>query len=234
MRQLAAIMRWLQADFGAALNVDGDRIGFVTGEGVALSEEYTLPLAAGTRLRRRPGPVTTNLSTSRMIEVVAREHGRSVLRTSVGESHVIDEGLASGAALAGEGSGGVAALPTSMTFDALLTLGFVMEQMATSSAGLADLAARLPRYVMRKRQIACPPNLVYKVLDRFRVRHADQSPDCSDGVRVVWPDAWLHVRASNTEPLLRIIAEAETASRADLLLEEALTFAHRITYGHGG
>ncbi len=234
MRQLAAIMRWLQADIGAAVNVDGDRIGFVTSEGVALSEEYTLPLAAGTRLKRRPGPVVSNLSTSRMIEVVAQEYGRPVIRTPVGESHVIDGGLAEGAVLAGEGSGGVAALPSSMTFDALLTLGFVMEQMASGGCSLAALAGRLPRYVMRKRQIACPPNLVYKALDRFRARYAGLSPDCTDGVRVVWPDAWLHVRASNTEPLLRIIVEAETEERADSILDEELTFAHRITFGHGG
>jgi len=234
MRQLAAIMRWLQADLGAAINVDGDRIGFVTGEGVALSEEYALPLAAGIRLKRRPGLVATNLSTSRMIEVLAREHGQSVIRTPVGESHVIDQGLAEGAVLAGEGSGGVAALPSSMTFDALLTLGFVMEQMAFSSERLAALVGRLPRYVMRKRQMACPPNLVYRVLDRFRVRYADQMPNCIDGVRVAWPDAWLHVRASNTEPLLRVIVEAETVDRADSILEDALTFAHRMTYGHGG
>ncbi len=234
MRQLASILRWLPADIGAALNVDGDRIGLVTSGGVALSEEYTLPLAAGIRLRRRPGPVTTNLSTSRMIEVVAQELGQPVIRTAVGESHVIDEGLAQGAVLAGEGSGGVAALPSTMTFDALLTLGFVLEQMAFHGESLSTLVERLPRYYMRKRQMACPPNLVYKVLDRFRVRHADQSPDCTDGVRVSWPDAWLHVRASNTEPLLRVIVEAGTADRADSILDEAMIFAHRITYGHGG
>ncbi|HYK88544.1 MAG TPA: phosphoglucosamine mutase [Acidobacteriota bacterium] len=234
MRQLASILRWLPADIGAAINVDGDRIGLVTSGGVALSEEYTLPLAAGIRLKRRPGPVATNLSTSSMIEVVARELGQKVIRTSVGESHVIDEGLAEGAVLAGEGSGGVAALPSTMTFDALLTLGFILEQMALCGESLASLVDRLPRYVMRKRQMGCQPNLIYKVLDRFRVRYADQSPNCTDGVRVAWSDAWLHVRASNTEPLLRIIVEADAAERADSILDDAMTFAHRITYGHGG
>ena len=128
----------------------------------------------------------------------------------------------------------MAALPSGMTFDALVTLGYVLEQMAAGNESLEVLAGRLPSYVMRKHQIACPPNLVYKVLDRFRIRHRDMSPNCCDGVRVAWPDAWLHVRASNTEPLLRIIVEAETSVRADSLLEEELAFAHRITYGHGG
>ncbi|HXK60548.1 MAG TPA: phosphoglucosamine mutase [Acidobacteriota bacterium] len=98
MRQLASLMRCLQADFGAALNIDGDRIGFVTGEGVALSEEHTLPLTARIRLRRRPGPVVTNFSTSRMVEEVAAQYGQTVIRTAVGESHVIDQGLAEGGA----------------------------------------------------------------------------------------------------------------------------------------
>jgi phosphomannomutase len=234
MQQLAAIMRWLQADLGTAINVDGDRIGFVTREGKALSEEYALPLAAGIRLKRRPGTVATSLSTSRMIDAIAREHGGRVVRTPVGESHVIDQGLAEDAVLAGEGSGGVAALPSTMMFDGLLTLGYVLESMAVSGDGLSAIVERLPRYVMRKRQLACPPNLVYRVLDRFRARYADLSPNTADGVHVAWDDAWLHVRSSNTEPLLRIIVEAATADRADSLLEDSLTFAQRATFGRGG
>ncbi len=234
MRQLATLMRCFQADFGAAINVDGDRIGFVTAKGVALSEEYTLPLAARIRLTRRPGPVATNHSTSLMIDAVAREFGQRVIRTAVGESHVIDQGMTENAVLAGEGNGGVAALPSSMTFDALLTLGLVMEQMALSGESLEALVERLPRYVMRKHELAYPPNLVYRVLERFRHHYARESPDCSDGVRVAWPNSWLHVRASNTEPLLRIIVEAESPVRADSIMEEALTYARSMTYGHGG
>jgi phosphomannomutase len=234
MRQLAALMRLLHADIGAAINVDGDRIGFVTGEGEALSEEYALPLAAAVRLKRRPGPVATNLSTSRMIDSVAERYGQRVIRTSVGESHVIDQGLVENASLAGEGSGGVAALPVSMMFDGLLTLGFVLEQMASTGDSLSGLVAKLPSYTMRKFEMPCPPNLVYKVLDRFRLDYADQIPDCSDGVCVKLSDAWLHVRASNTEPMLRIIVEAEDRRAADEHLERALTLARRATYSHGG
>jgi phosphomannomutase len=234
MRQLAALMRLLHADIGAAINVDGDRIGFVTAEGEALSEEYALPLAAAVRLKRRPGPVTTNLSTSRMIDSVAARYGQRVIRTAVGESHVIDQGLVENASLAGEGSGGVAALPVSMMFDGLLTLGFVLEQMASTGESLSGLVAQLPSYTMRKFEMPCPPNLVYKVLDRFRLEYADQGPDCSDGVCVRLTDAWLHVRASNTEPMLRIIVEADDPRAADEHLERALSFARRVTYSHGG
>jgi phosphomannomutase len=225
MRQLADEVTSARApiDIGAAINVDGDRVAFVTGQGTALSEECTLPLVATARLRRRPGTVVTNLSTSRMVDEVAR--GQKVLRAAVGESHVIDLGVGEGAVLAGEGNGGVAVLPVSMTFDGLLALGLVLEEMAVSGATLAELTERLPRLAMSKLEVPCPPHVVHRVVESFRTRYAEWSPDTSDGVRVARPDGWLHVRASNTEPLLRIIAEASTAARSAILLDEALAHA---------
>jgi phosphomannomutase len=232
MRQLGTLMRCLRADVGAAINVDGDRVGFVQADGKPLSEEYSLPLAARNRLARRPGPVVSSFSTSRMVEAVAAHHDQPVLRTSVGEGHVVDHGLAEGAVLAGEGSGGVAVLPNTMTYDALQTLSLVLETMAPTGTGLHDLVADLPRYVMRKGEIVCPPDLCYKAMDGFRSRFTDGAVDFSDGVRVVWDDAWLHVRASNTEPLLRVIVEADEAPRADALFEDAMKYARRTAFGH--
>ncbi len=87
---------------------------------------------------------------------------------------------------------------------------------------------------MRKRELPCPPNLVYRVLDRFRRHHAGDDPDCADGVRLAWGETWLHVRASGTEPLLRIIAESPDRVRAETLVEEATVFARKITSGHEG
>jgi phosphomannomutase len=234
MRQIASLARCFAADVGAALNVDGDRIGFVTAEGEALSEEYSLPLAATPRMRRRPGPVVTSFSTSGMIDALARDHGQRVIRGPVGESQIVDLGLAEGAAIAGEGSGGVAVLPVNMVYDGLLALGLVLEEMATSGRTLADIAGGFPRLFMRKRELRCPTSLVYKVLERFRRHHAADAPDCRDGVRVSWDESWLHVRASATEPLLRIIAEASEAARADSLVDDAMSFARRITAGHEG
>jgi phosphomannomutase len=234
MRQIATLARLFEADLGAALNVDGDRIGFVTGEGEALSEEYTLPLVLTPRLRRRPGPVVTSYSTSGMVEALARSHGQRVIRGPVGESQIVDLGLAEEAVLAGEGSGGVAVLPFGVAYDGLLALGLVLEEMATSSRSLAEIVGGFPRLFMRKQELPCPPTLVYRVIDRFRRHHAGDGPDCTDGVRLSWDDAWLHVRASGTEPLLRIIAEAPTPERAEALVDEAAVLARRITFGHEG
>ena len=234
MRQIATLTRCFGADLGAALNVDGDRIGFVTAEGTALSEEYSLPLVVTPRLRRRPGPVVTSHSTSGMVEALVRSHGQRVVRGPVGESPIVDLGLAEGAVLAGEGSGGVAVLPHGVAYDGLLALGLVLEEMATSGRTLAEIAGGFPRLFMRKRELPCPPSLAYRVIERFRRHHAGDAPDCTDGVRLSWDDAWLHVRASGTEPLLRIIAEAPTQERADALVDEAAVFARRITFGHEG
>jgi phosphomannomutase len=234
MKGLAEHVTHVQADLGAGLNVDGDRVGFVTREGTALSEEYALPLAAAARLRRRPGPIVTNLSTSSMVEAVAAGCGQRVLRAPVGESHVIDQGMAEGAVLAGEGSGGVAVLPAALTFDGLLTLALVLEEMAVGPATLADLVGRLPRFTMRKHELPCEPHVVYKVVEAFRAHYADRNPDTSDGVRVAGTDGWTHVRASNTEPLLRVIVEAQTPLRANTLLAEALAFAQRMMKAAGG
>ncbi len=227
MSTLVSEMRRSRADLGAAVNIDGDRIAFVTGEGFPLSEEYTLPLAALGRLARRPGPVVTNLSTSRMIESVARDHGQKVIRTFVGESYVMDRGFEEGAVLAGEGSGGVGALPATTTFDALQTLGLILETLAGSNSTLATLAGKLPHLAMRKGELPCEPDQAHRALEALRSAYQNRSPDCTDGVRVEWEDSWMHARVSNTEPLLRVIVEAEGEDRADCLFEEAMIFARR-------
>ena len=97
--------------------------------------------------------------------------------------------------------------------------------MAIQDASLEEVVRRLPHLTMRKHELPCPPNVVYRIVEGFRARYAERDPDCADGVRVAWPDAWLHVRASNTEPLLRVIVEAETAQRAASLLDETLETA---------
>ncbi len=234
MRQLAALMKHLQVDLGAAINIDGDRIGFVTAEGEPLTEEHTLPLVAAHMLARQPGPVVTNLSTSRMVDTVAEAAGQPVVRTMIGEGHVMGRAQAERAVLAGEGSGGVSLLPIATTFDAFLTLGLVLEAMAASSEPLAALADRLPRYAVRKGTVSCPPNLVYHVLEGFHDHYRRAHLDLTEGVHAAWHDGWIHVRASNTEPLLRIVAEADSDARADKLFDEAMTFVSQAAFVTAG
>lgn len=232
MRQLAALLRHLEADLGAAMNIDGDRVGFVTADGQPLSEEYTFPLMADYILSRHPGPVVTNLSTSRMIDEVARTYGQPVIRTLIGEGFVVDRALAERAVVAGEGSAGVTVLPTMTAFDGFLVLGTILEAMAVTGESLAALADRLPPAYMRKGVLPLAPDQIYSVLEGFRELYADQPMDRSEGVRIEWPDAWMHVRASNTEPLLRVVVEASNSERAQSLFDEVMTSAHRLAAGN--
>jgi len=233
MRDLAAAVPKAEAHLGAAINVDGDRVAFVTAKGKALSEECTLPLTAWGRLARRPGPVVTNLSTSAMVDELARSRGQKVIRAPVGESFVMERGVEEEAVLAGEGSGGVGPLPVTVTFDGLLTLAMVLEAMAIEDATLEGLAARLPKLHMRKGELACPPDRIYKVLETFRTG-AGGRIDSSDGVRIDRDDGWVHVRASNTEPLLRVIVESPEERSAEALYEDAMSRAWGAGAGFGG
>jgi phosphomannomutase len=233
MRQLEAVLPYVKADVGAAINVDGDRAGFVTHDGRALSEEVALPLVVDHVLARRPGLVVTNLSTSQMVDAVAARHGSTVLRAEVGEGYVMDRAALEGAVVCGEGCGGVALTPQSATFDALQTLGQVLEAMALSGATLADLTAGLPVFAMRKGELACSPDRVYRVIEAVREEFDDAVVNEADGVRLAWPDQWLHVRASNTEPIVRIIAEAPDQTALDALFSRADTAARRGASGFG-
>ncbi len=211
------------ADLGAVLTMDGGRLALVTERGDRLSEEDTLPLLAAQRLAARPGPVVTNRSTSIRVDAVARAHGQRVLRTAVGESPIMDRAWAEGAALAGEGSGGAAALPGVTTFDGLHALSLALDLLARDAVPLSERVGALPRTRMRKDQVRCPPARAYRAMAEVRASLSGEWEETGDGVRAAWDDAsWVHVRVSNTEPVVRVIAEAFDAERADRLFEECL------------
>ncbi|MEJ2077421.1 MAG: hypothetical protein P8020_05285 [Acidobacteriota bacterium] len=222
MGELATLVSNGRFDFGAALNIDGDRLVLVAEDGTCVSEEYTLPLVARSRLLRRPGPVVTTLSTSKRIDPVAAEFDQKVVRTAVGESFVMDRGVELEAVVAGEGSGGVAALPASMTFDALLSLGLILEFLASERDRLSDAVQTIPRTEMLKGRVRCSAPAAYRALEKCRQVYAEGISSLDDGIRVDWDDAWLHLRVSNTEPLLRIIAESDDARRTQKIFDGCL------------
>jgi phosphomannomutase len=222
--QLAAVVRAGQADVGFLHDADGERIALVDEEGRALSEETTLSLAAAIVLPRGVGPVVTNVSTSAAIDRVAARHGAPVIRTPVGQSFVSEAVVAHGAVIGGEGNGAVVVPAVQFTHDAAACLALVLDHLSATGVPLSALVDALPAPVMVKETHPVEPNLLYSVLQDFRDKAQDQADtdvDLSDGVKISWPDAWLHVRASNTESLLRVIAEADTAARARELADWA-------------
>jgi phosphomannomutase len=222
--QARAVVLAGRADVGLVLDADGERLSLVDETGRPLSEEMTLPLAAEAALVRRRGPIVTNVSTTALVDRVAARHGAAVVRTPVGQAFVSEAILEHGAVLGGEGNGGVAVPEVQATHDSAATIGLLLEHLARTGRPLSALVAELPSLVVRKLAIRVAPSLLFSALQEFRDGLGEvegATIDRTDGVKVLWSDGWVHVRASNTESLLRVIAEAESAPRAQELAEWA-------------
>jgi phosphomannomutase len=215
-RQIAAIMGPVSAHAGFLFNSDMSRVSVVSNVGETVTEEYTFPLVAAHVLSKRGGAVVTNCCSTKTLDDIAQQKGARVIKTPVGPAFVCSTMLDERALLAGDGSGSVAVAEFSPAMDAFLTMGLILEAMATRGRTLADLISELPRYHIVKDKIYCPAAKAYQAVNTIIHHFHSQRMrlDQTDGVRVDWPDAWVHVRASATEPLVRVIAEATTRAKA--------------------
>ncbi len=227
---LCEVVRTCRADIGFAQDPDADRLALVDERGTTVGEEYTLALVARHVFSERPGPAAANLSTSRMIDDVAKAAGgRCVVhRTPVGEAHVARAVVDRGCVIGGEGNGGVIDPRVVPVRDSFAAMGLVLDLLVATGKSLSQLVAELPRYTMIKQKFPCTPEKASEVLSEVRRVFADAPINDADGIRVDWPEGWVHVRASNTEPIMRIIAEANTQSAADQLVARVRAVADRV------
>jgi phosphomannomutase len=214
------------ADIGFCQDPDADRLAIIDEHGQYLGEEYTLALCVDHVLRRTPGPVVTNCSTSRMTEDLAKKYGVPFSRSAVGEANVVDEMLRRQAVLGGEGNGGVIDPRVGLVRDSFVGMALVLDAMAARDLPISALAAELPQYAIWKTKIKLDRGLVPAALDALEQRFRDALSDRLDGLRLDWQHAdgsgsWLLVRGSNTEPIVRIIAEAPNLEDAQELCAEA-------------
>ncbi|MGH9753970.1 MAG: phosphoglucosamine mutase [Blastocatellia bacterium] len=221
MAQLRAIVKAGRADIGFAHDADGERLGIGAENGEPLSEEMTLALATDIKLSQAPGVVVTNISTTQTIEKIAERYNSNVVRVPVGAAYISEAILEHNAVIGGEGNGAVAIPEVHAANDSAAAIGLILEQMARTGKPISELAANLPRYVMLKHYVQIEPNLLYSALQKARdetERAGAAEVDFSDGIKLTWPDGWVHIRASNTESMIRVIAEAESEARARELL----------------
>jgi phosphomannomutase len=212
---LCDAVRQHRADIGFAQDMDADRLALVSDTGVPLSEERTLVLAARAVLAKTPGTVVTNLSTTHTLDQVTAQFGCRVARTKVGEANVTEGMLRERAVIGGEGNGGVIYPRINFARDSLVGMALVLHVLAESGRTLSQLDAELPPIHMVKRQLECPSHQIPAVLKQLRGTYAGSPMDLRDGVKVTLADGWFHVRGSNTEPVVRLVAEAESAARAE-------------------
>jgi phosphomannomutase len=212
------------ADLGIVVDPDADRLALIEGGGRYLSEELTQVLAADFMWSFRDGPFATNLSSSRAIEDVARRHGQSVYRSAVGEINVVRKMHEVGAILGGEGNGGVILPDLHYGRDALVGTAMILQHMANGGNSLTDLRKTLPEYHIAKKKTLTGNVDTGQLLSKFAERHASERVDTTDGVKIDMDAGWVHVRRSNTEPIVRVYAEARTAEEAaslgDLFVRE--------------
>ncbi len=227
--ELSRIVKKNKADAGFAMDADADRLAIVSEKGNCFSEEYTLVLSAAHILSKKKSVVVTNLSTTSAIDEVAGHYNLPVLRTKVGEASVVGLMRRKGAVVGGEGNGGLIYGPLHYGRDSLMAMGFILEYMAQSRKTLTELAEELPNYYLVKKKTRCRNSKF--VLESLKKMFKDERTDIRDGIKVMWKDEWIHIRASQTEPVVRIFAEAKTEKRAQRLSSQMIRQVRKLDRG---
>jgi phosphomannomutase len=219
---LGALVRKHGCDVGFAQDPDGDRLALVDEQGRPIGEDLTLAFGVQAVLDRHArGPVAIHLATSRAVQDVAERRGSAVTRTRIGEINVTEAMLALGAPVGGEGNGGVIVPAVHPGRDSYIAMALVLELLVKERCTVSQARDAVPRYALLKKKLPMRPKHVPDALRRLRRHYAGRRVNLLDGVFVDYPDAWVHVRPSNTEPILRLVAEAPTAEAATRLLDEA-------------
>ena len=210
------------ADIGFATDPDGDRLSIVSNSGRAIGEEYTLVLAYKNYLNYKKTPIVTNLSTSMMID----SFGEKSIRTKIGEAHVVSKMKELEIEIGGEGNGGVIAKQVHLGRDSLVAIAMVLSLLSSANQTLDEIISSIPSYIFLKDQINIRDNISFDELETVF--------DCDeiiklDGIKFVWQNKWIHIRKSNTEPIIRIFAEAPTNQEANELIDRLKKYLNETT-----
>jgi phosphomannomutase len=218
------------ADIGFAQDPDADRLAIVDEKGAYIGEEYSLALSARYIFSIKSGAAATNLSTSRMLDdIAAAAQGRGrVLRTAVGEANVVEAMIKNDCIIGGEGNGGVIDLRVGPVRDSLVGIALVLQLMAETGKTVSALVDEIPRYYMKKEKFAAGKDQVPRILTSAEKLFADAKIDMTDGCRFDFADGWVHLRASNTEPVMRVIAETKSRQSTEEYINAILNIRGRM------
>lgn len=217
---VGAAWRDKNIDIGFASDPDSDRLVVIAENGKVLSEEYTLALSTEFVVSKKSGTVVINLSTSSVIESIAQRYNVDVFRTKIGERNVVEGMLEHGAVIGGEGNGGVILPDVHLGRDGIVGAVLILALLADRDMNLSRIIQTLPLYFMEKEKILDNGKLDSD-LNNFVCKFSPEKVDYTDGVRLVFPNGWLHLRKSNTEPIIRIIAESDSKKGTANLIKMA-------------
>jgi phosphomannomutase len=228
LTSLGEEVRRQKADIGFAQDPDADRLAIVDEKGRYIGEEYSLALAAKYMLAKKSGVAVANLSSSRMLDDIAAATNSRVVRTPVGEANVVKAMLDHGAVIGGEGNGGVIDTRIVSGRDSLVGMAYILQLMATTGKSLSELVAEIPHYEIVKTKFECRREDANRAVEGIKKQFANERVDTQDGIRIDWDKAWVHARPSNTEPIMRIIAEAPTRQEAEQHIAQVQAVANRV------
>ena len=211
---LCAAVKEHNADIGFAQDMDADRLAIVSEHGEPIGEDYTLVLAALYVLKREPGALVANLSTTSALDDIAKQFDCPIFRTKIGEVNVTDGMRQHNAVIGGEGNGGVIYPRINFARDSLVGMALVLHLLAESGKSVSELLDTFPRYSIVKEKMECSSQRIPSVLRMLRQEYANFPIDSRDGVKVTMPEGWFLVRGSNTEPIIRVVAEARSQKTA--------------------
>ena len=230
LTQIAGLMAEGRADVGFVVDPDVDRLAIVMENGQMFVEEYTLVSIADYVLGRTPGSTVSNLSSSRALRDVTERHGCSYSASAVGEVNVTTLMKETGAVIGGEGNGGVIYPAAHYGRDALVGVALFLTLLAKSGKKVSELKATYPAYSIAKNKIELTPDIdVDAILAAVKEEFASEKITDIDGVKIDFPDSWVHLRKSNTEPIIRIYSEAATMAEADALADKIKAVITRLT-----
>ena len=215
LKNLCKLVKSKKADIGFAQDPDADRLAIIDENGNPIGEEYTLAVVIDYILGKKKGStVVLNLSTSRASEEAAKRHGAVVIRTKVGEANVVDGMKKHKALIGGEGNGGVIFPSVNFGRDSFVGIALVLQYMAETKKTLSEIVLGLPQYKIVKTKIELPKSKIEIALKTVKEKYKNDKITTLDGIKIDWKDSWAHIRASNTEPIIRIMAEAKTTEEA--------------------
>ncbi|MDE6191570.1 MAG: phosphoglucosamine mutase [Muribaculum sp.] len=218
LTQISDLMRSGKADVGFVVDPDVDRLAIVMENGEMFVEEYTLVAVADYVLSHTPGSTVSNLSSSRALRDVTNRHGCNYSAAAVGEVNVVTKMKETGAVIGGEGNGGVIYPASHYGRDALVGVALFLTLLAKSGKKVSELKKTYPEYAIAKNKIELTPDInVDAILAAVKERYSNETVTDIDGVKIDFPDSWVHLRKSNTEPIIRIYSEAPTMEQANEL-----------------
>lgn len=223
LTEISAVMKSGKADVGFVVDPDVDRLAIVCEDGSMFGEEYTLVAVADYVLSRTPGNTVSNLSSTRALHDVTRSYGMKYTAAAVGEVNVVTKMKETNAVIGGEGNGGVIYPASHYGRDALVGIALFLTHLANKGTSVSELRKSYPEYFISKNKKELSPSInVDEVLQRIASTYAHYEVNTIDGVKIDFPTGWVHLRKSNTEPIIRIYSEAASMEEADKMAQEII------------